>query len=83
MVEENSFIRMEVIMKDNGEKIKWMDGENCIIKAEGWHMKAIGHKISFTGLEKYITTIQFNYLKDLIIRILIYYKIIGNFIKVC
>jgi hypothetical protein len=35
MVEENFFIRMEVIMKGNGEKIKWMDGESCIIKVEG------------------------------------------------
>ncbi len=70
-------------MKGNGEKIKWMDGESCIIKVEGQHMKAIGHKINFTDLEKYITTIQFNYLKDLIIRISICYKIIGNFIKVC
>jgi|LakMenEpi03Aug12_release.lakeMendotaPanAssembly.Ray.scaffolds.fasta_scaffold5406089_1 hypothetical protein len=28
------FIKMEVIIKDNGKIIKWMDGENYSIKVE-------------------------------------------------
>ena len=32
MDKENSFIKMEVITKDNGKIIKWMDLEDSIMK---------------------------------------------------
>jgi len=80
---ENSFIKMEDIMKVNGKIIKWMAGENFIMKAENLHIKAIGVKTNFMVLEKYIMITLFKFNVDLILPILISLKIIGSIMREC
>jgi len=60
MVEENFFIKMEVIMMANGKRIKCMDGENYFIKEVSLLTKVIGHTISFMDMVKFITIIHKN-----------------------
>jgi hypothetical protein len=54
----NFIIKMVVIIKENGEIIKWMDKEDFIIKEEKWPIKEAGKKINFMDMEKYIMIIQ-------------------------
>ncbi len=80
---ENSFIKMEVITKDNGKIIKWMDLEDFIMKEVNQPIRDIGLKINSMDSEKFIMIIQLRYNVDLILLISICSKIIGNIIKEC
>jgi hypothetical protein len=78
---DSSSIKMVDIMKDNGKIIKCMDGVNFSMKVENLHMKVIGNRMNFMVLVRYIMIIQFLLNVDLILLILIIWKIIGNFMK--
>ena len=53
---ENFTIMMEVVIKENGSKIKWTAMENSTIVLAYSLIKAIGIKISFMDQEKFTMT---------------------------
>lgn len=83
MGRENSTIKMEDIMKVNGEPIRCMVGENFTMREENLHIKATGIKISFTVLVKFTMTIQSSCNVALTLQISTFCKIIGSIMKEC
>ena len=55
MVLENLLIKMELLIKDIGNMVKWMDMENCRLKMVVSFMMENGQKVLFKVKESIIT----------------------------
>lgn len=83
MAEENSSIKMEDTMMENGKIIKCMVGESYFTKETNQLMKEIGPMINFMAMAKYIMIALWKNNKALTFQILICQTIFGSIIKGC
>ena len=81
MEKENSVMPMEEPMMENGKRVLWMALEDSIIPIKQWHMKENGRIMHFVEKEKCSMKIHRHLNLPLIIKILIIWENIGNFMK--
>lgn len=82
MEKVNSIIKMEEVMMENGNKIKWMEVAFYIINLIVKPIKDNGWMINFKDLENFTTKIHYNFMIPSTILTLMKLNNSGNSIKV-